>query len=189
MNDLDKNELIKQYITLQSRYQTVLSENEVLKQSLETINKKFEKLERVVEGLVDKQTKSDNEINVAGNSCFEQRFYELEKQCHANEQYSRRDSLEIVGIDDNVSVNELENKVCDILADIDVTVNTKDIQACHRLWDNKRTIIKFVNRKTVFEVLSNRKKLALIDDYKKKIYINESLCPYYRFLHGKCKAL
>ena len=160
-----------------------------MKKSLDTINKKFENLESVVEGLFAKLSKHDEDKKLVDDGSFASRLYELEKQCHANEQYSRRDSLEIVGIKENVTNNNLEKNLCGVLADIGVNVNERDIQACHRLGDGKRTIVKFTNGKIVFEVLSNRKKLALMGDYRKNIYINEIFAHVIVFFHGKCKGL
>ena len=97
--------------------------------------------------------------------------------------------MEVVGIEASESDEKLEDKVIDIFSDIDVVINKSDIQACHRLFDKKRTIVKFVNRKSVTKILNNRKNLASIEKYKKKMYINESLCPHYRYLYGMCKKL
>ena len=97
----------------------------------------------------------------------------------------------------------MEEKVCDILGTIDVNVTTKDIEACHRLpysrkenKDNpKRTIVKFINRKNCEAAMKNRKALKDTDKTSlnfpedTRIFVNDSLCPYYRGLYGKCKSL
>ena len=184
LENLERDELLNHCILIQSSYKAVTQENKILKQSLDSLHKKFDKLNSVVEGLLESQNKSVSQSNID-----DKRFYDLERRCYATEQYSRRDTLEFIGIDESVLDKDLEKKVCNILEDIDVNVNEREIQACHRLGDGKRTIVKFVNRKSVFDVLSSRKKLANIAEYKKKMFINESLCPYYRFIHGKCKAL
>ena len=63
-----------------------------------------------------------------------------------------------------------------------------DIQACHRLKDNDRVIIKFGNRKDSLQVLCVKKDLESLDpselDFPEgtRIFINESLCAYYRGL-------
>ncbi len=74
-----------------------------------------------------------------------------------------------------------------------------DFHAIHKLKDKNIVIMKSVNRRTVLNALRNRKKLKDLTDGQKqslrekkighKIYINESLCPYYRGLFGKCNAL
>ena len=59
----------------------------------------------------------------------------------------------------------------------------------------QRTIVRLVNRKACESALKNRKKLkqsnkiALGFPEDTKLFINDSLCPYYRVLYGKCKKL
>ena len=68
-----------------------------------------------------------------------------------------------------------------------------DIQACHRLKDNDWVIIKFSNRKDNLQVLRVKKELKYLDltelDFPEGtgIFLNESLCAYYRGLWNKCK--
>ena len=64
----------------------------------------------------------------------------------------------------------------------------KDIQACHRLKDNDRVIAKFGTRKDSLQVLRVKKDLQSLDPSEldrpegTRIFINESLCAYYRGL-------
>ena len=64
-------------------------------------------------------------------------------------------------------------------------INPTDIEDCHRLplgrnstTDNKRVIVKFVNRK--HSELMLRSKKSIIS--KSKVYITHSLYPYYRYI-------
>ena len=50
-----------------------------------------------------------------------------------NAQYSRRDTLAVVGIPMSVRDNVLEQKVCDVFQEIDMDICDRGIQACHRL--------------------------------------------------------
>ena len=74
-------------------------------------------------------------------------------------------------------------------------VEEKDIQACHRLKDNDKVIIKFNNRKDSLQVLCVKKDLKSSDptelDFLEgtRILINETLCAYYRGLWNKCEKL
>ena len=57
--------------------------------------------------------------------------------------------------------------------------------------DNKKVIVKFVNRKHS-EILLYKKKSISSRDFSNinipsKIFVFVSLCPYYRFIWGKCK--
>ena len=180
LKTLLKDDIIKHFLTLQTNYESLIAENAELKNTIISMNERFVKLENDVGKLSES---SNDEIR------SNKRLYELEKNMYASQQYSRRDSIEIVGIAANVTDDQIEAKCCDILCDIGAPTTPDEIQACHRLFDNKRTIVKFVSRKSVFNIMKKRSQLASIDEYKKKVYINDSLCPYYRFLHGKCKQL
>ena len=82
-----------------------------------------------------------------------------------------------------------------IFGEIGININKRDIQACHRLREKDRTIVKFVNRKDCTNILRVEKDLKHLDPSKlsfsegTKIFINESLCPYYRGIWNKCKKL
>ena len=67
---------------------------------------------------------------------------------------------------------------------------SSDIEGCHSLGrnsarKNKRVIVKFVNRNHSDLMLRIKKNISS----KSKVYITNSLCPYYRFLWAKCKEL
>ena len=67
-----------------------------------------------------------------------------------------------------------------------------DIEGCHQLplsrnnpGGTKRVIVKFVNRKHSEDML----RLKKIKSSGSKVFISNSLSPYYRYLRGKCKDL
>ena len=70
-----------------------------------------------------------------------------------------------------------------------------DFHAIHRLRNTRVVIAKVCNRRDVIAILDNKKKLCeLSQEGKKKlksqkIYVNESLCPAYKRILGKCNAL
>ena len=72
-----------------------------------------------------------------------------------------------------------------------------DIVACHRQRETGRVIVKLLNRKDAQNVLKEKHKLRSINLYddstdtnnKRKIFINQSLCPYYGKLYGMVKDL
>ena len=179
---MEKNALVDFCIELQKKHDVVVAENVSLKSLLTDLSTKVQKLEHAVEELKNKEP---NNSSVTDNN----RLYGLEKLVHANNQYTRRDSIEISGIDTSVKDEHLEEKCIELFENIGKTIKPEQIQACHRLYDGKRCIVKFVNRKSAFDILKLRGELAENIDYKKKVYINESLCPYYRYLYGKCKEL
>ena len=64
---------------------------------------------------------------------LQQRVIDLERQCWANAQYSRRDCLEVAGIPESVKQNELEDKVLRIFKKVGCDIPTDNIKACHRV--------------------------------------------------------
>ena len=99
-----------------------------------------------------------------------------------------------MGIPSTVQNEDLVKRVCEIFQKIEVTVTEADIEACHRLKGNK-TIVKLSRRKLCHEVSRKKKNLkkvklpdiGLVDDTP--LYINESLCSYYKGLWNRCKEL
>ena len=53
--------------------------------------------------------------------------------------YIRRNNIEICGIDDNIPTKDLEEKVTQIAAVINVEIDQSDIEACHRLKKSNNT--------------------------------------------------
>ena len=130
----------------------------------------------------------------------------IEKDVIDVQQYIRRNNVEICGIPNSVSDKDLEAKVIDLAASIDVSISKSNIEACHRLPNKKddgtakRTIVRFVNRKFCELLHANKKKLKNPSNHVKnklknanlpqgKIFINNNLCPYNKYLWGKCKRL
>ena len=74
-------------------------------------------------------------------------------------------------------------------------VEGKEIQACHRVKDNDRVIIKFSIRKDSLQVLRVKKDPKSLDptelDFPEvtRIFIKENLCAYYHGLWNKWKKL
>ena len=120
----------------------------------------------------------------------------LERQCLANAQYSRRECLEVVRLPHQLDDNQLETKVLSIFEKVGCKIDPGFIDDCHRLgMNNDRVIIKFTRRKDCKQVLQVKKDLedSTMDDMDlprgTKIFVNQSLCPYYRILWSKSKGL
>ena len=142
-----------------------------------------------------KKLEADIAVVKTVNDRLVERVIKTERQCWENAQYSRRDTLEIVGIPNSVGNSVLEETVRGVFKKIGVEIDERDVQACHRLKEKERTIVKFVNRKDCLQILRVKKDLKSLDptelDFPEntKIFINESLCPYYRGIWNKCKKL
>ena len=137
-----------------------------------------------------KKLESDLAVTKNVNSKLMDRVVQTERQCWANAQYSRRDTIEVIGIPSAMRDKDLEDKVRNIFGEIGVNVYERDIR------EKDRTIVvKFVNRKDCTNILRVKKDLKQLDPTKlsftegTKIFINESLCPYYRGIWNKCKKL
>ena len=71
---------------------------------------------------------------------------DIERQCWANAQYSRRECLKIAGIPTSLLQQNPEGKVCQIFEAIDLSVDKNYIDDCHRLRGKEQTIVKSLRR-------------------------------------------
>ena len=124
------------------------------------------------------------------NTLLEKRIAELEKSQAKAEQYNKRNNVEICGIPHEILDNNLKGKVIDIWKDAGIETGHMDVEGCYLLsfsrnnsGGTKRVIVKFVNRKHSEDMLLSKK----IISSRSKVFIPISLCPYYRYLLGKCK--
>ena len=83
---------------------------------------------------------------------------------------------------------------------IDVEVSGEDIEACHRLptkneSNNKKTIVRFINRKKCEKSLKNKKKLANVNlnslEFPEgtQIFISENLNDFFHKIGWYCRRL
>ena len=123
------------------------------------------------------------------------RMIAIEKRIAEQEQYFRRETVELVGLPDNTDDGELEDAVIKTFEEAGVKVTKRSFHVIHRLRNKKVVIVKLVNRRDALTLLRNKKKLReLSPDGKKKlktnkVYVNESLFPSYKRILGKCNAL
>ena len=177
LKSLKKDDIIKLFINFQKE---VLSKIDNLSNEVKMM---FGKIE------------SDVQIVKNANKLLRQQVTELQRNTWSNSQYSRRDCLEIVGFSDEVGYNSLEEKVCELFGKIGNPITNDKIQAVHRLHNKKSTIVKLCNRKDCLSILKSRNKLKDISMEElgftpgTKIFINESLCSYYKVLWSKSKQL
>ena len=175
---IPKVELVNMVLNSDKTMESTLAD---LNKEISKINKNFEKLE------------SELSISKTVNNALHKRVIQLEKQCWRNEQYSRRECIEVVGLPDSTT----DNEVCSVFKKIGVDVSVDNIEACHPLKsDNKnKIIVKFSKRKDCQAVLENKKKLKNLSNEElgvetnSKVFVNESLCKYYKLLWSQCKSL
>ena len=146
----------------------------------------------------DELKKSANETVAAR---YDERLEKIEREINLTKQYIRRDTIEIAGVPSSVPDENVEAEVIKILKLAKAKAGNKqagpyDIQAAHRK-NRKGTIIcKFVNRKFAISAVKsghNLKDAKYVPteggiDYVEppegyRIFINESLCPEFGYLH------
>ena len=84
-----------------------------------------------------KKLKADIAVIKTVNNRLVERVDKTERQCWEKAQYSRRDTLEIVGIPNSIDNSVLEETVNGVFKTIGVEIDERDIQACHRLKKRK----------------------------------------------------
>ena len=181
LSKLTKEELVRIALDFQKKQDLLLNK---INKDLTDLSKNYLMLE--------------SELSVSRTVTANQRkqIVELERQCWSNEQYSRRECLEIAGIPSNTDNTKLEETVLNVFSTIDVTVDSENIEACHWLKSKSgvnKVIVKFSKRKDAERVRNAKKKLKSTDlsavGIKNPVYINDSLCTYYNKMWSKCKKL
>ena len=180
---MNKDVLAGMVLDYKERFDSTLS---AITDELKELKTDFRKLE------------SDLAISRNVNDKLTKQLILVERKCWANEQYSRRECLEISGIPESIQDDDLEDCVTKIFNECDTPVDPANIEACHRLKSKarpKKVIIKLSKRKDVFNILQRKKKLKSVDITKvglpqgSLVFINQSLCSYYKYLWSLCKRL
>ena len=90
----------------------------------------------------------------------------------------------------------MEEKVIQVFEKVGCNIDSSNIEECHCITKrNDRVIVKFSRQKDCQQVLSVKKNLQKLkmEDIgltgDNKVFINHSLCPYYRVLWSKSKVL
>ena len=119
-----------------------------LKSSLEHITKQYNEVER---GLVAARKKIQEQEEEIGE------LYDLQDKL---EQYTRKNSIEIHGVPES-AYTETEDVVLKLAEALDVSVEPKDIEICHKLnrKGNKPIIVKFISHKVKTNLYRARAKL------------------------------
>ena len=115
--------------------------------------------------LVIKRLQEENERLCDKCQQLENRVALIESSHDALDQYGRRNNLVISGIPDSVQDSDLESTVTSILSDIDVNVESREVEDKIGKSNNgsKKTIIRFINMKYCKKALLNRKQVERID--------------------------
>ena len=167
--------------------------NNFLSRNNNIILKRIASLEKVNKDLNKKLKYFQNDLYD-----FTDELYYTQCETIKNSQYSRRESLIITGIPNNISQRNLEPTCLKIIQSLGLrNVSSYEVVACHRLSDkindgkySQKTIIRFTNRKVVDFCLKNRKNHHIV---KEKTGLNvrlyENLCEKNEYIFRECKRL
>ena len=116
--------------------------NKIFLEAQHQSNETICKLTNEVKLLKENYKKLESEISVSKtvSGLLTDQTNNVERQCWANAQYSMRECLEVVGIPSSVNIKDLEGKVCTFFKRIGVAVKPDDIEACHRLYNDKKRL-------------------------------------------------
>ena len=146
---LRENKTIRSEMTdLKRTIQHQTDDITALKSSLEHITKQYNEVER---GLVAARKKIQEQEEEIGE------LYDLQDKL---EQYTRKNSIEIHGVPES-AYTETEDVVLKLAEALDVSVEPKDIEICHKLnrKGNKPIIVKFISHKVKTNLYRARAKL------------------------------
>ena len=107
LSRLPKYDLVHLALDYQQKYDITLDK---ISKELAELRKSYNKLE------------SDLAVTKAVNESLRNQILTLERQCWSNAQYSRRKTLEICGIPENIDDGELEGKVLSVLSKLDANM-------------------------------------------------------------------
>ena len=134
LRKLTKDEVIALTLKYQAKFDNTLS---YINRELSELRNDFKKIE------------SELSVSKNVNNKLHERVVALERQCWGNNQYSRRECLEITGVPDSVSNDDLEETTIKIFDKLNMAIYPSNIEDCHWLKSNgqKKVIIKFARRK------------------------------------------
>ena len=148
INAIKKKDLVEYIEKMKGK---VVADNQI-----QNLCNKIANLSDNVESLVSTNERLNSELTIVKNvdNVLKNRIVNLEKELSKNEQYGRRNNVEISGIPNQLSDQDLKENIVKICKDSDINISLMDIEGCHRLPlgrnttnTTKRFIVKIVNRK------------------------------------------
>ena len=130
----------------------------------------------------------------------------LSREVHRNGQYLRKDTIEVHGVEESITDQDLESKICALLSMSGESVTPDDLHGCHRLKVKTHVICKFKCRKRKHLVITNRRKVQDSPSNKNRkeekakhdmrlgigfgrVWLNESLSNHYGSMLWRCRML
>ena len=172
LRKLSKDGLIGSTLNLQSKMES--SNAKVLKKP-KLLNNKFDKLEE------------DVAITRNANSLLSSRLVDTERQFWANAQYSRYETLEIVGLPKSLTNDKADTKLCQIFQ-ILTAMSIKKIWVRVVGLRTRVSYCKVLSKEDRGKVLKAKIDLRKLNTTNldlpegSKMFVNQGLCSYYRLL-------
>ena len=177
VHNLSREELIEELL----KFSDITDKLNGLNNRFEDFIKKYDELHSVLS------------ISRNCNSLLIKRITNLEHNALNNAQYVRRETIEINPIPQLIPNTDLENKVCLPLSLTGTTVTPDDLQACHRMKNKEKVIVKFKDRKQRNKVIFSRKELKSKGEqlrdlqFGPSLFINDSMCFENQSIFYKCR--
>ena len=176
-----------------------LSKGDAINYSLnitQAYTKLFDVLFDEDQGIIVRQQKQ-MEAQAATSKLLISKIEKLEKQQIRSDQYSRKETIDMKGINPELPDREVEKKVLKVLNSIksetDQPFTPEDIHACRKLKNKKIVICKFVSRRRMRANINNRSKLKGKDltsiGIRDKVVIYESMTHHFKNLNWRCNQL
>ena len=125
------NDLNNQIISINESLLEIKKDNKEIKDDI------LKMKDEIIKNLLKKNLELSTKVSI-----LEEKIEKMEIKndiaIECNNQYVRRNNIEISGIPNSVVDDALEDKVISILEKIDVKVSKNDIEACHRLPASKK---------------------------------------------------
>ena len=157
LDKLYKKDLIPIVLSLQNKLNEANNSKTESLDEIRKLNDKFDKLQ------------SDVCISKNVNDLLSSRLLNIERQCWANAQYSKKECLDIVGISSEVKDETLEESIVRLFDKLGCSIDTDRVEAYHRVSKNNNTVIvKFTRRKDCQKVWNKKKELRNLEVYLDK---------------------
>ena len=125
LEKINKRDMINIVLSLQSKLD-------------EANNRVVEEVRKLSDAFLKLQ--SELAVSQQVNSLLSDRLTNMERQCWANAQYTRRECLDVVGIPSEVGPDVLEEKVLNIFGKLGCDIPSERIEACHRISKKSSTV-------------------------------------------------
>ena len=203
-------ELREMLIDIQINIATILRENKSIRSEMADLKRTIQQqkdnitaLKTSLEHTTKQYNEAERELMAARRKIQEQEeeigeLYDLQDKL---EQYTRKNSLEIHGVPES-AYTKTENVVLKLAEALDVSVEPKDIEICHKLnrKGNKPIIVKFISHKVktnLYRARAKLKKVRVSNIFPRcssstlvqadRIFLNENLTSYKKKNHESGK--